>query len=125
MKKKIKSQSESGRTTRHYRIRKKVSGTKEVPRLSIHRSNKNIYAQFIDDISHNTLMSLSTNDNAFKKEFGAKGGNVEGAKKAGAYIAREAKKKGIEKIVFDRGGYLYHGRIKFLADAAREAGLKF
>ncbi|MEK6732656.1 MAG: 50S ribosomal protein L18 [Candidatus Omnitrophota bacterium] len=125
MKKKIKNQSESGRIKRHYRIRKRLSGTKEVPRLIVHRSHSNIYAQFVDDMAQSTILSLSTNDQAFKKEFGAKGGNVEAAKKLGAYIARESTKKGIQKIVFDRGGYLYHGRIKALADSAREAGLKF
>jgi len=125
MKRKIRSQSELGRTKRHYRIRKKLSGTKKVPRLIVHRSLNNIYVQFIDDMAHHTILSLSTNDSSFKKEFGAKGGNIEGAKKLGAYIAKEASKKDIQKIVFDRGGYLYHGRIKALADAAREAGLKF
>lgn len=102
-----------------------MSGTKEVPRLIVHRSHNNIYAQLVDDTANHTILSLSTNDQAFKKEFGAKGGNVDGAKKVGVYIAREAVKKGIQKIIFDRGGYLYHGRIKALADAAREAGLKF
>jgi len=125
MKRKIRSQSELGRINRHYRIRKKMSGTKEIPRLIVHRSHNNIYAQFVDDMANHTLLSLSTNDQVFKKEFGAKGGNLDAAKKAGAYIAKEAVKKGIKKIVFDRGGYLYHGRIKALADAAREAGLKF
>jgi large subunit ribosomal protein L18 len=125
MKRKIKSQSELGRIKRHYRIRKKLSGTKEVPRLIVHRSHGNLYVQFIDDTVSHTILSLSTNDGSFKKEFTAKGGNVEAAKKMGAYIAREASKKDIKKIVFDRGGYLYHGRIKALADAAREAGLQF
>ena len=125
MKRKIKSPSELGRIKRHYRIRKRLSGTKDVPRLIVHRSHNNIYAQFIDDAVNCTILSLSTNDSAFKKEFSPKGGNVDAAKKLGAYIAREAVKKGIQKIIFDRGGYLYHGRIKALADAAREAGLKF
>ncbi len=125
MKSKIKSQSELGRINRHYRIRKRMSGTKEVPRLIVHRSHNNIFVQFVDDMAGNTLLSLCTRDASFKKEFGAKGGNVGAAKKMGAYIAREASKKDIQKIVFDRGGYLYHGRIKALADGAREAGLKF
>ena len=125
MKKKIKSQSELGRIKRHYRIRKKMSGTKEVPRLIVHRSHNNLCVQFVDDMARHTILSLSTKDDFFKKEFGAKGGNVESARKMGAYMAREASKKDIQKIVFDRGGYLYHGRIKALADAAREAGLKF
>jgi len=125
VKRKIKSQSELGRIKRHYKIRKKLSGTKDVPRLIVHRSHGNLYIQFIDDTASRTMLSLSTNDSSFKKEFTAKGGNVEAAKKMGAYIAEEAFKKDIKKIVFDRGGYLYHGRIKALADAAREAGLKF
>ena len=125
MKRKIRSQSESGRIKRHFRIRKRLSGTKDVPRLIVHRSHGNLYIQFIDDSASHTMLSLSTNDSSFKKEFVAKGGNVEAAKKMGAYIAREASKKDIKKIVFDRGGYLYHGRVKALADAAREAGMKF
>ncbi|NQT75047.1 MAG: 50S ribosomal protein L18 [Candidatus Omnitrophica bacterium] len=124
MRKKFKNKPELGRIKRHYRIRKVVSGTKERPRLSAHRSHKNLYVQLIDDMSNTTLLSLSTNDKGFKKEC-ANGGNVEAAKKLGACISREAKKKGIESVVFDRGGYLYHGRIKALADSAREAGLKF
>ena len=125
MKSKIINKSESGRIKRHYRIRKKISGTKDVPRLIAHRSHSNLYVQFVDDAASNTLLSLSTRDSAFKKEFGAKGGNVASAKNMGAYAAKEASKKNIQKIVFDRGGYLYHGRIKALADGAREAGLKF
>lgn len=124
MKKKIKNKSELGRLKRHYRIRKRIFGTKDIPRLSIHRSHKNLYIQFIDDASNATLSSLSTNDNPFKKEC-AYGGNIEAAKRFGSYIAKEARKKGIERAVFDRGGYLYHGRLKMVADAAREAGLKF
>lgn len=124
MKRKIKSKSELGRIKRHYRIRKRLLGTKDIPRLSIHRSNKNLYAQFIDDIANTTILSLSTNDEEFKKEHKS-GCNIEAAKKMGSYIAAKAKKKGIEKIIFDRGGYLYHGRIKALADAARESGLRF
>ncbi|MDP2921073.1 MAG: 50S ribosomal protein L18 [Candidatus Omnitrophota bacterium] len=125
MRRKIRSQSELGRITRHYRIRKKLSGTKEIPRLIVHRSHNNIYVQFVDDMAQHTLLSLSTGDASFKKEFGAKGGNIDAAKKMGAYAAKEVSKKGISRIVFDRGGYLYHGRIKALADGAREAGLKF
>ncbi len=124
MKKKIKNKTELGRLKRHYRIRKKVFGTKDIPRLSIHRSHKNLYIQFIDDASNATLSSFSTNDKSFKKEC-AYGGNIEAAKKFGSYISNEARKKGIEGVVFDRGGYLYHGRVKMVADAAREAGLKF
>lgn len=124
MKKKIKNKSELGRIKRHYRIRKNISGTKEKPRLAIHRSNKNLYAQLIDDTLSATMLSVSTNDKAFKKDRNW-GGNVDTAKKLGAYLSSEAKKKGIEQVVFDRGGYLYHGRVKALADGAREAGLKF
>jgi large subunit ribosomal protein L18 len=124
MKRNIKSRSEQGRIKRHYRIRKLICGTREKPRLSIHRSHKNLYAQLIDDVSNTTLLSLSTNDKEFKKNCKA-GGNIEAAKKLGTCVAEEAKKKGIEKVVFDRGGYLYHGRIKAMADGAREEGLKF
>lgn len=124
MRKKFKNKSEAGRIKRHRRIRKTLSGTKDKPRLSVHRSHKNLYVQFIDDMANTTLLSLSTNDKEFKKEC-AWGGNIEAAKKLGIYISREAKKKGIERVIFDKGGYLYHGRIKVLADSAREAGLKF
>ena len=124
MKKKIKNKAELGRIKRHYRIRRNASGTKERPRLNVHRSNKNLYVQFVDDLLSVTVLSLSTSDKSFKKDC-AKGGNVGSAKKFGAYVAGEAKKKNIERVVFDRGGYLYHGRIKTLADSAREAGLKF
>ncbi len=124
MRKKLKNKSELGRIKRHRRIRKDVFGTKEKPRLNVHRSHKNLYVQFIDDLSGTTILSLSTNDKEFKKEYPRRG-NIEVAKKLGAYISKEAKKKGIEKVVFDRGGYLYHGRIKSLADSARKAGLKF
>ena len=124
MRKKSRNKAEFGRITRHYRIRKGLSGTKDKPRLSVHRSHKNLYVQIIDDAASSTLVSFSTNDKEFKKDINS-GGNIEAAKKFGAYVSNGAKKKGIEKIVFDRGGYLYHGRIKALADAAREAGLKF
>lgn len=124
MRTKIKNKSESGRIKRHYRIRQRIFGTKEKPRLSVHRSHKNLYIQFIDDISNTTLLSCSTADDKFKKECPG-GGNIDSAKKLGAYAAGAAKKAGIETIAFDRGGYLYHGRIKAFADAAREAGLKF
>jgi len=124
MRRKIIDKAERGRIKRHQRIRKSLCGTKEKPRLSIHRSHKNLYVQFIDDASSATLLSLSTNDKEFKKDC-PWGGNLATAKKMGAYVSSEARKKGIERIVFDRGGYLYHGRVKALADAAREAGLKF
>ncbi|MFH1782325.1 MAG: 50S ribosomal protein L18 [Candidatus Omnitrophota bacterium] len=124
MRQKIRNISEFGRITRHYRIRKKMQGTQDIPRMCVHRSHKNMSVQLIDDITNKTLLSFSTNDKEFKKEC-SWGGNVEAAKKLGTFISKEAKKKNIEKVVFDRGGYLYHGRIKALADSAREAGLKF
>ena len=124
MKKKIRNKSEQSRITRHYRIRKNLSGTKDKPRMVVHRSHKNLYVQMVDDIDNRTLLSISTNDEGFKKDY-KWGGNIDAAKKLGAYVTSEAKKKNIEEVVFDRGGYLYHGRIKALADAARETGLKF
>lgn len=124
MRKKVLNKAEAARIKRHYRIRKTLFGTKDRPRLSVHRSNKNLYIQFIDDESCSTIISFSTNNKDFKKEV-TSGGNMEAAKKFGAFVSNEAKKKGIESVVFDRGGYLYHGRIKALAESAREAGLKF
>ena len=109
------------RVARHERVRKNISGTPSVPRLCVFRSAKNIYAQIIDDVNGKTLASASSLDKAFE----GYGGNKEAAKKVGAAIAEAAKKAGIEEVVFDRGGYLYHGRVKELADGAREAGLKF
>ncbi len=110
------------RTERHKRIRKTLSGTAEKPRLNVFKSNANINAQIIDDVKGVTLVSAST----LEKELKIKnGGNVEAAKIIGAEIAKRAKKAKIEEVVFDRGGYLYHGRVKALADAARENGLKF
>ena len=108
----------------HQRIRQKVSGSGERPRLAIFRSVNHIYAQIIDDADGKTLVSAST---VLGKKASAKksGGNVASAKEVGKTIAEKAKSKGIRKVVFDRGGYLYHGRIKALADAAREAGLEF
>ena len=104
------------RERRHLRVRKKVFGTPERPRLSVYRSEKNIYAQIIDDVVGHTLVSASTLD---------KGGNKEGAKLVGELIAKNALEKGITEVVFDRGGYVYHGRVQQLAESAREAGLKF
>jgi large subunit ribosomal protein L18 len=104
----------------HARIRRKLAGTTERPRLSVHRSLNHIYAQVIDDQTGETLASASTL--AVKAKTG---GNVAAAKEIGKTIAEKAKEKGVKKVVFDRGGYLYHGRIKALADAAREAGLEF
>lgn len=110
------------RRRKHARIRKHVSGTSERPRLNVYRSNKHIYAQLIDDVSHQTLAAVSSLD----KELGdVNGGNIEGAKAIGRRIAEVAKDKGIEDVVFDRSGYIYHGRVAALAEGAREAGLKF
>ncbi|CUO87485.1 50S ribosomal protein L18 [Clostridium sp. NSJ-6] len=112
----------SNRVKRHLRVRKKVSGTPERPRLSVYRSEKNIYAQIIDDVNAVTLVSASTLD----KDLNLKvGGNKEAAKLVGELIAKRAVDKGITEVVFDRGGYVYHGRVQVLADSAREAGLKF
>ena len=109
------------RMHRHVRVRGKVSGTPERPRLNVFRSNANIYAQIIDDVNGVTLVSANT----LEKEFEGATGTCEAAKKVGAVLAERAKEKGIEEVVFDRGGYVYHGRIAALADGAREAGLKF
>lgn len=105
----------------HRRIRRKVAGTPERPRLAVHYSNKNIYVQVIDDIGGTTLCAASSLD----KEFEKAGANVATAEKIGSLIAQRAKEAKIEEVVFDRGGHLYHGKVKALADAAREAGLKF
>ncbi len=110
------------RQARHARVRDKVSGTANVPRLNVFRSNGNIFAQIIDDEKGITLVSASTIDKELKL---TNGGNVEAATKVGELIAKRAKKAKIEKVVFDRGGYLYHGRVKALAEAARENGLLF
>jgi large subunit ribosomal protein L18 len=107
----------------HDRIRKKLMGTSERPRLNVYRSLNHIYVQVIDDLNGKTLVSASTAEG--KKEDRRSGGNVAASKHVGKTIAERAKAKGITKVVFDRGGYLYHGRVKALADAAREAGLQF
>jgi len=109
------------RIKRHRRVRGKLSGTPERPRLNVYRSENHIYAQVIDDMAGNTLCSAST----VEKGFEGNGGNCEAARKIGLLIAERAKAKGIENVVFDRGGYIYHGRVKELADGAREGGLKF
>ncbi|MBM7716947.1 50S ribosomal protein L18 [Siminovitchia sp. FSL H7-0308] len=110
------------RKKRHARVRVKLSGTAERPRLSVYRSNKNIYAQLIDDEKGVTIASASTQE----KDLGLEAaGNVEAAQKVGELIAKRAVEKGIKSVVFDRGGYLYHGRVKALADSARENGLEF
>lgn len=110
------------RAIRQKRVRKNVHGTPEKPRLSVFRSNKNISAQIIDDVNGVTLVSASS----LEKELGLEhGGNKEAAKKVGEVVAKRAQEKGIEDVAFDRGGFLYHGRVKELAEGAREGGLKF
>ena len=110
------------RLRRKKHIRKNVSGSADKPRLSVFRSARHIYAQIIDDVEKKTLVSASTMDKSFGE---STGGNKEGAKKIGTLLASRAIEKGITTVVFDRNGYLYHGRVKALADSAREAGLKF
>jgi len=114
---------ETARKKRHIRVRKKVTGTPDRPRLNVYRSVKHIYAQVIDDYSGKTLISASSIDKELKGKVA--GGNSESAKTVGQLIAKRASDKGIQLVVFDRGGYQYHGRVKALADAAREGGLKF
>ena len=109
------------RRKRHKRVRGKISGTPERPRLNVFRSEKHIYAQIIDDVQGVTICSASS----VEKDFDASGANKEGARKVGKKVAERAVEKGIETVVFDRGGYIYHGRIQELAEAAREGGLKF
>ena len=109
------------RLKRHKRVRSKISGTPEMPRLNVFRSEANIYAQVIDDVNGVTLASASSLDKAIN----GYGGNVAAATEVGKLVAERAKAKGIENVVFDRGGYLYHGRVKALAEGAREGGLKF
>ena len=116
-----KQDTNKKRLHRHKRVRGKISGTAARPRLNVFRSTNNIYAQVIDDVKGITLASASTLD----KELKSYGGNKEAAKKVGTLIAKKKKEKGITEVVFDRGGYIFHGRVKELADAAREGGLKF
>ena len=111
----------AARKVRHERVTNRVFGTTECPRLCVYRSNTNIYAQIIDDEKGNTLVSASSLD----KDLKIKGLNVEAASKVGEALAKKAKKAGISKVVFDRGGYMYHGKVKALAEAARENGLEF
>ena len=109
------------RARRHLRVRRKISGTAERPRLCVYRSNTNLYVQVIDDVAGNTLVAASTLD----KEVKTKHANKEAAKELGTLIAKKAQAKNIKTVVFDRGGYIYHGLVKELADAAREGGLEF
>ncbi|MBQ3972175.1 MAG: 50S ribosomal protein L18 [Selenomonadaceae bacterium] len=117
----IKADKNKARQKRHRRVRNHISGTAARPRLNVFRSLANIYAQIIDDEKGMTLVAASTQD----KEFKDYGGNVAAAKAIGTEIAKRALDKGISEVVFDRGGYVYHGRVAALAEAAREAGLKF
>jgi large subunit ribosomal protein L18 len=116
-----KFSSNEARLRRHARIREKISGTAEIPRLNVFRSNANIYAQIIDDVSGKTLVSASS----LEKGFDGSGTKKESAKKVGSAVAKKAADAGIKRVVFDRGGYQYHGRVKELADGAREGGLEF
>ena len=116
-----KIDSNKARLKRHRRVRAKISGTPERPRLNVFRSTKHIYAQIIDDVNGVTLAAASSMDKGFE----GNGGNVEGARKVGEMIAKNAQAKGISEVVFDRGGFVYHGKIKALADAARNGGLNF
>ena len=112
------------RKARHARVRKKIAGTAAKPRLNVYRSTQNIYAQIIDDVTGNTLIAASSLETSIKEKV-SHTGNKEAAKLVGELVAKKALEKGIENVTFDRGGYLYHGRVKELAEGAREAGLKF
>lgn len=116
-----KFNKEEKRRKRHLKIRKKISGTVNIPRLCVFRSSRNIYAQLIDDVNGVTLISASTLD----KDFDGVGSNKNAAREIGRRIAKKAKEKSITRVVFDRGGYLYHGRVSELAEGAREEGLQF
>lgn len=112
------------RERRHRRVRKKIFGAPDRPRLNVFKSNTNIYVQIIDDLACRTLVSASSLDKELAKEVKS-GGNIEAAKRVGQLLARRALKANIKKVIFDRGGYIYHGKIKALAESAREAGLVF
>ena len=116
-----KKGSNQARLRRHTRVRGKITGTVQRPRLNVYRSLNHIYAQIIDDVKGVTLVAASS----VEKDFGMAGGNKEAAKKVGELIAKRAAEKGITEVVFDRGGYVYHGRVKELAEGAREGGLQF
>ncbi len=116
-----KADTNKARLRRHRRVRGKISGTAQCPRLNVFRSTNNIYAQIIDDVKGVTLAAASSLD----KEFEGNGGNKEAARKVGELIAKRAAEKGVTEVVFDRGGYIFHGRVKELAEGAREGGLKF
>lgn len=114
----------AARVKRHFRLRNKISGTAQKPRLAVFRSNQHIYAQIIDDTLGNTICAASTMEAAIKDKI-SKTSDVEAAKAVGEAVARKALDKGINTVVFDRGGYVYHGKVQALAEAAREAGLQF
>ena len=121
-----KNKTKSNRIVRHLRLRKRVKGTGERPRLSLHPSVKHLEAQLVDDFEQKTLLGISTKSKEFKKMIGKDvASNVKAATTFGEWVAERAKQKGIQKVVFDRGGFLYHGRIKAFADAARSKGLQF
>lgn len=123
---KAKNRTASNRIIRHLRLRKRVRGTVERPRLSVYPSLKHMEAQIIDDLGQRTIAGFSTKGKEFKKLFGKKtAGNVKAAATFGEFVADGAKQKGIQKVVFDRGGFLYHGRLKAFAEAARAKGLQF
>jgi large subunit ribosomal protein L18 len=117
------SQRHSGRLRRHRRVRKKITGTAERPRLAVYRSNKHITIQVINDLDGHTIASASTVEPELRKQ--GTGSTVEAAKRIGTLVAERAKKAGVTKVVYDRGGFIYHGRVAAAADAAREAGLEF
>lgn len=117
-----KDDKQQSRKVRHLRVRKKIFGTPERPRLSVYRSEMNIYAQVIDDVAGKTIVTASTLDKEYTEKLGS---NKEAAKEVGKLVAKRALDKGIKEVVFDRGGYIYHGRVKELAEGAREAGLQF
>ena len=114
-------ETRKARDARHARVRKKISGTPECPRLSVFRSLQHIYAQLIDDVNGVTIAAASS----VEKDFAQYGGNKSAARKVGELVAKRAIEKGVENVVFDRGGYIYHGRVQELAEGAREGGLKF
>lgn len=124
MKAKAKPRLE-GRKRRHMRIRRKVSGTAERPRLTVFRSLNHIYAQLVDDLAGRTVLTVSSRDKDLAAALGATKGKVAASKAVGKHLAEKAKEKGIARVCFDRGGYLYHGRVKAIADGAREGGLNF
>jgi large subunit ribosomal protein L18 len=114
-----------GRKRRHMRIRRKVTGTAERPRLTVYRSLNHIYVQLVDDLAGRTVLSVSSRDGDAQADVKGAKGKVGGAKVVGKLVAQKAKEKGIQRVCFDRGGYLYHGRVKAVADGAREGGLNF